>query len=503
MSGPALDFTALRLTISPESDDPKKWPERGSLVTNFQATLIDATGKATPVPMKEVFADRMGDLVQPSPTGNVGGYPKLEGPRWFVFVPENPVTVEPGTQLQVILKQNGQTTGNQGTPVRKFALDLSNQHEWSELIHSSERAAQWAEYAASAARWGEISGILVPVMAERAPRETRVFARGNRITKADVVTAGVPHIFGGAARESMNRLDMARWIASAENPLTARVITNRLWGELFGLGIVRTMEDFGTSGSAPSHPELLDHLAVRFQTDLHWSIKSLLREIVLSATYRQTHNATAGLVEQDPENRLLARGPRNRLTGEMVRDQSLAVAGVLSPKMYGAPVFPPQPAGVWNSVYSGESWKESTGEDRYRRAIYTYSKRTSGYPALLTFDAPSRDLCSARRIVSNTPLQALITMNDPAHIDTARALAGRMISHSQDPRSQLAYGVLLATQQVATEEMLHELKTLLDDATTSYAADPTLAAHLGETPTAAALVLVANTIMNLDSALTR
>ena len=165
----------------------------------------------------------------------------------------------------------------------------------------------------------------------------------------------------------------------------------------------------------------------------------MLREIVLSSTYRQTNRAPAALVSRDPQNRLLARGPRNRLTAEMVRDQALAVAGLLSPKLHGPPVFPPQPQGVWSSVYSGAKWNKSTGEDRYRRALYTYSKRTSGYPAFLTFDAPNRDVCCARRIRINTPLQALITMNDPAHIETTKAFAKRMTTHSAELRAQLAY----------------------------------------------------------------
>jgi hypothetical protein len=236
-----------------------------------------------------------------------------------------------------------------------------------------------------------------------------------------MVSPGVPKLLASGAPEvGMTRLDMAHWIASPENPLTARVMVNRLWGELFGIGIVETAEDFGTSGTLPSHPELLDHLAVRFINQHRWSIKPMLREMVLSATYRQTHRASKELIEKDPSNRLLARGPRTRLSAERVRDQALSVAGLLSPKMHGPPVYPPQPAGIWNSIYSGRKWLESTGEDRFRRGIYTYQNRTSGYPGFLTFDAPSRDLCSARRIASNTPLQALVTLNDPAHIEAAQ-----------------------------------------------------------------------------------
>ncbi|MCF7734582.1 MAG: DUF1553 domain-containing protein, partial [Akkermansiaceae bacterium] len=226
-------------------------------------------------------------------------------------------------------------------------------------------------------------------------------------------------------------------------------------------------------------------------------------DLVLSSTYRQSAAVTPELAARDPQNRLLARGPRNRLSAEMVRDQVLAAAGLLSDKMFGPPVFPPQPAGVWNSVYSGASWTESQGEDRFRRALYTYHKRTSGFPGFLTFDAPNRDLCTARRIATNTPLQALVTLNDPAHIEAAQALAKRMADHSPELRARLAFGVLLATQQIATEAMLEELAALHAAVLTDYQQHPDQAAKLGNTPEAATLTLTANTLLNLDAALTR
>jgi hypothetical protein len=281
------------------------------------------------------------------------------------------------------------------------------------------------------------------------------------------------------------------------------VLANRLWAELFGTGIVASLEDFGTSGEPPSHPELLDHLALRLRDHHQWSLKRMLREMVLSATYGQTHKATEERVARDPGNRLLARGPRVRLSAEMVRDQALAAGGLLSGKMFGPPVFPPQPEGVWSSVYSGASWKESKGEDRFRRGVYTYHKRTSGFPGFLTFDAPSRDLCSARRIISNTPLQALVTLNDPAHIEAAQGLAKRMAAHSPDTGERLAFGVLLVTHTPATTATLDDLISLHRDAAADYAREPGLAAMLGPDPDTAALVLVANTILNLDSALNR
>jgi hypothetical protein len=507
VSGPASAFTALRLDILPESDDPKKWPERGSFVTKFEVALVDATGASTPVAMKEVFADHLGGPYDPGPAGNVGQFPKLECPRWFVFVPAAPVTPAPGARLMVSMLQKNDTAGEQATPVRRFSLALSNNPQWAALLNDAARTKKWEDSHEMKRHFDAIKGTMVPVMVAQpheGERETRVFARGNRMSKEHVVQPGLPAVFNApAASKNQTRLDMARWIVGPDNPLACRVLANRLWSELFGTGIVRTLEDFGTSGEMPSHPEMLDHLALRLRDHHRWSIKAALREMVLSSTYGQSHRASAALVARDPGNRLLARGPRNRLTAEMVRDQALAAAGLLSPKMFGPPVYPPQPAGVWNSVYNGATWKDSTGEDRYRRGIYTYSKRTSGFPGFLTFDAPSRDLCSARRIPSNTPLQALVTLNDPAHIEAAQGLAKRMETHSADMAERIGFGVLLATQQTATSEMREELLALHAAAKEDYARSPDLSSKLGATPDESALVLVANTILNLDSALNR
>ena len=319
------------------------------------------------------------------------------------------------------------------------------------------------------------------------------------MTKADLVKADVPELLrdGFEADKEADRLDMARWLVSGKNPLTARVMANRLWGQLFGIGIVETMEDFGTSGTPPSNLALLDHLALRFQDEHDWSIKDTLREIVLSSTYRQTSSADEELITNDPKNQLLARGPRNRLSAEMIRDQALAVSGLLSDKMFGHPVYPPQPEGIWNTVYNGASWKESKGEDKYRRGLYTYIKRTSGFPGFLTFDAPSRDVCTARRIVSNTPLQALITMNDPAHIEAAAALAERMRQHSSSLEKQLGFAYLACTQREADEETLIELVALYEDLKGEEFPD---SEQLGKDP---ALTLTANTILNLDATLSK
>lgn len=300
-----------------------------------------------------------------------------------------------------------------------------------------------------------------------------------------------------------NRLALARWFASTENPLTARVAVNRIWEQLFGTGLVETVEDLGSSGTLPSHPKLLDHLACRFQSELGWSVKSLLREVVLSATYSQASAVDKDVWQRDLRNRLLARGPRNRLSAEMVRDQALVVAGLLSEKMYGPPVMPPQPDGIWKSVYSGAKWKTSKGEDRFRRAVYTFWKRTSAYPSMLTFDAPAREVCSTRRISTNTPLQSLTTLNDPVFVECAESLAKRMQTEGNGSiQGKIAYGYELSTGQVVAAEDLAELVDLYHAADAEYRDQ----GNLNQTENLRshhALTAVASALLNIDRSLTK
>lgn len=507
VSGSAVPFSALRLRILPDSDDPKDWPERGAFVNRFEVDVIAADGGESRIAMREVFADFLAGPHEPVPGGMVGDFPKLHGPRWFVFVPEEAFVPAPDSSLRVTMVHSSATTGSQNTAVRHFSIELSNDPGWLTLTQDPGRLEVWQELAEIRERLEGIPSVLVPVMLERPAeglRETRVFARGNRLSKEHPVKPRLPGLLADVPKgAAATRLEMAEWLVDGNNPLTARVTANRLWFEMFGIGIVETVEDFGTSGTQPVDLALLDHLALRFQNEHRWSVKAFLREIVLSSTYRQTHRADPELTARDPKNQWFARGPRNRLGAEMIRDQALAAAGLLSPKMHGPPVYPPQPEGVWSTVYSGMSWNESTGEDRYRRGIYTYLRRTSGFPGFLTFDAPSRDLCSARRIATNTPLQALVTLNDPAHLEAAKALADRLAAHSPDLRERIAHGSLIVSQRVASAAMLDELAALHADAEEEYTRHPEESAKLADSPEQAALVLVANTLLNLDSALTR
>jgi hypothetical protein len=301
------------------------------------------------------------------------------------------------------------------------------------------------------------------VMQERPPenpRPTYVHHRGEFLQPKDevqpMVPAFLPPLPAGAAE---NRLTFARWLVSRDNPLTARVAVNRHWSAFFGRGLVPTIDDFGYQGQPPSHPQLLDWLAVEFMQQ-GWSLKWLHKQIVMSATYRQSSHVADELVARDPENRLLARGPRVRLDAELIRDAALRTSGLLSGKIGGPSVFPPQPAGVTTEgTYGRLDWKPSTGEDRYRRGLYTFSKRTAPFAMFNTFDAPTGEACVARRDVSNTPLQALTLLNDVVFIEAAQALGAEFAGRDGSVQQRIATmfrRVLTRPAQPAEIEMLTE-----------------------------------------------
>lgn len=296
-------------------------------------------------------------------------------------------------------------------------------------------------------------------------RETHVFIKGNRLDLGELVGSDVPDLLPELPEGSPpNRLGMAQWLVAKENPLTARVTVNRFWAQLFGKGIVETEEDFGSKGFKPSHPELLDWLALEFQNELNWNIKALLKLIVTSATYKQSSVVTSELQEKDPSNKLLARGARVRLTAEQIRDQALFVSGLLSEKMYGKSVMPYQPDDVWQTVYSGTKWVLAEGEDSHRRALYTYWRRTSPYPSMISFDSPSREVCVIRRFPTNTPLQALVTLNDPVYIEAANALSSIMDKKGINTSEKIEIGYSLALGRLPVKEQLDVLLRLYRDA---------------------------------------
>ncbi|MCC6585763.1 MAG: PSD1 domain-containing protein [Bryobacterales bacterium] len=308
---------------------------------------------------------------------------------------------------------------------------------------------------------GKLSTLIFKELPPDKRRKTHIQNRGNFLDPGAVVEPKTPAAFGPLPETApSNRLGLAQWLVSTDNPLTARVTANRFWARLFGRGIVETEEDFGTQGSGASHPELLDWLATEFMRT-HWDMKALLKTIVMSATYRQSSEVSPALMEKDPYNRLLARGARFRLEAEIVRDQALAVSGLLSAKQFGPPVMPWQPEGIWQVVYNSDQWITSSGEDRYRRGIYTFLRRTSPYPSMITYDAPTGELCTIRRVRTNTPLQALATLNDPVSMEAAQHLALRALQESEKaPQARASKLFELALSRPARTEEVKRVLSL-------------------------------------------
>lgn len=330
--------------------------------------------------------------------------------------------------------------------------------------------------------------------------ETPIRNKGMYLSPGDVVHASTPSEMGGPSPDgSATRLELANWLVSKENPLTARVQVNRMWEQHFGFGLVKTAEDFGTQGERPVNQPLLDWLACEFM-DSGWDAKHIHKLIVLSATYRQVSTTTPALVESDPENRYQARGPRFRLEAEAIRDSLLVASGLLSRKIGGPSVMPTQPAGIWNSPYSGEAWTESSGNDKHRRGIYTFWKRSATYPMFTNFDATSRESCTARRIRTNTPLQALNMLNDPVVLEASRALATRVMASADSPGNAVDGMFVAALCRRPTAAEQQALVSLMSRSLTRFSANPDEAKKLAgvDKPAIAAATVVANVLFNLD-----
>ncbi len=342
-------------------------------------------------------------------------------------------------------------------------------------------------------------------------RASYVFERGNWMVKGDKVTPDVPKSLNPfPANAPHNRLGLAEWLTSKQNPLTARTMVNRVWEQLFGTGLAETLEDLGSQGITPTHPELLDWLSYQFMNEDNWSTKKLIRTIVMSATYQQDSKLTPELEQKDPNNKFYARGARVRLSAEQVRDQCLCISGLMSDKMYGPSIFPYQPNGIWLSPWNGAEWKQSKAEDQYRRALYVYWKRSAAYPSMMTFDGVSREVCTVRRIRTNTPLQALTTLNDSAYIELARNFAYRMQKlGGSNVRQQIKTGFQLATYHEINDKSLNALMNLYNKAYAQFSnnTDKTceMIGGMNEHTNAetAALAVVANAMLNLDEVVTK
>lgn len=509
------EVTALRLDLRPKPPGGK-WPSRNVALREIRAEWFQVGEEPRPVRLVNARSDfgqegwEVERAVDGRPARGWALGPR-EGERHVaVFDFEKPLA---GGQLRLTLDQEH----GQGMVLRDFkVLVSSHPTPWLDArvdpesglkeifrrrVHRPTREIH-DRLTASNSRLAEIRREIptTPVMRELSTekqRETRIHQRGNFLDPGPKVEPGLPAAFGVFPEGSeANRLGVANWLTHPDNPLTARVMVNRVWARLFGRGIVETEEDFGRQGAVPVHPALLDWLAVDYR-EQGWSLKNLLRTLVRSQTYQQSSVVTSDRLNRDPRNELLSRGPRFRLTAEMVRDQALWASGLLTEKIGGASVMPPQPPGIWKTTYSGDRWQNAEGPDRYRRGLYTFLKRTSPYPSLQTFDAGSGEVCQIRRVRTNTPLQALVTLNDPAYVEAAGALSRRM--------TDLAHGFRLVLIRPPGERELARLEKLLETMRSHYRDHPEAARDLVEAAGLregdAALIAVANVLLNLDETL--
>ncbi|MBN8418217.1 MAG: DUF1553 domain-containing protein [Verrucomicrobia bacterium] len=379
-------------------------------------------------------------------------------------------------------------------------------------------AAERTRLATASKELAAVKPVTVPIMRDLDPKQrrvTKIQLRGNWQALGDEVSEGTPATFNPLpANAPRNRLTMAKWLVSRDNPLTARVTVNRLWESIFGTGIVRSSEEFGSQGDLPVHPELLDWLAAELM-DSGWDIKHMLKLMLTSQAYQQSTKTTPELNERDPDNRLLARGPRFRPTGELLRDQALAVSGLLSAKMYGPPVRPLTPnLGLTTAFGRSNDWTISPGEDAHRRSLYTEVRRNSPYASFTTFDAGNREVCMIRRSRTNTPLQAFVTLNDPVFIETNQAMARRLVAEAKTQPERLALLFKLCLSRAPNAHEVTSLTGLYNDTLTTYRADPADATKMATDPLGpapkdadiaelAAWTTIANVVMNLDEFLMR
>jgi len=562
-------FTGLKLEALPDKSHPKggvgRSPNDGNFVLTGISIAVQKSGEADKdLPLTAAKADFSQtdyavEQAIKNPDPKKRGWavsPQQTKSHTAVFTPAEPVAIPDGSNLVVTLDHQFEFA-YPGFSLGRFRISLTGDDNPTldanvpaaiiaiAKVPVAERTADQqaqllkhvATFAPSAkAARDELAKVQqqlamplaqTPVLRELPAgkkRTTKMHVRGNFLQPGDVVEPAVPASFHPFPAESApNRLGVAAWLTDKDNPLTARVAVNRVWAQFFGAGLVESQEDFGSQGQPPTHPELLDWLAVEFMADQSletlparpWSLKRLCKLIAMSATYQQSSRASADLLQRDRFNKLLARGPRFRLEAEMIRDNALAASGLLSRKMFGPSVMPPQPEGIWQSTYNTTKWETSKGEDRYRRGLYTFIKRTTPYPAMTTFDAPSRELCTVRRINTNTPLQALVTLNDPAFVEMSQALARRMIREGGATiEGRLAKGLELTLIRPAHPAEVKVLARLYEarrsyysghsDEALKFATDPLGPAPAGsDIADLAALTAVGNVILNLDEFITR
>jgi mono/diheme cytochrome c family protein len=535
---------------------PGKGPGRGDatrpnfVLNTFAVTAAKPDGKPEAVKLKDAKADfsqanyPVAGAIDADPKTAWAINPQFGKPHWAVFGTDAPLGFDGGTVFTFTLEQNyggGRTigrlrlaaiTGGTGAAIPSevadaLAVAAEKRTAPQQKAVQDYRQSQDAEYTRLVAEQRKLEAGLVQVPTAKtlvmqellAPRPTTVFKRGDFRTPGERVEPGTPGILPPIdPKAERNRLGLAKWLVARDNPLTARVTVNRLWAELFGQGLVTTPEDFGVKGEPPTHPELLDWLAVEFMEPTGakpWSVKRLLRTVVLSSAYRQSSRLTPELRAKDPENRLLARGARFRLDAEGIRDNALSIAGLLSTKLGGAPVRPPQPEGLWVKV-GGERYDYvvSPGEDKYRRGLYVVWKRAAPYPSFVAFDAPGRVACRVSRPRTNTPLQALTLLNDPVYVEAALAFAKRVVTEKPDASvdDRIAHAFRLAVARTPNAREVAVLKALFDAEREAMARDSAAAKRLVKDFAAPAKVssaefaawfAVCAALLNLDETITK
>ncbi|MFM1747720.1 MAG: hypothetical protein RLZZ188_1386 [Verrucomicrobiota bacterium] len=527
-------ITALKLEALTDASLPGTGPGRGEaarpnfVLNTFRVTASEGTGAPAPVKFTRATASYsqasypVENLLKPESDPKTGWaiHPQFKRSHWALFVTERPLGQSGGTTLTFRLEQNFGGARTLG----RLRLSALTGDPGGEPLPADVAAALRADAAGRTAaqtrrlRDHFLAGdrTLADLKAEREkitqelaattgprtlvmqelpqPRPTAVLQRGNFLDRGEPVEPGMPASLHRPETDSpRNRLDLANWLVDRRNPLVARVTVNRWWSELFGRGIVGTPEDFGVKGEPPTHPELLDWLAVEFMEG-GWSMKRIHRLITLSATYRQSSRLTPELLARDDQNRLLARGARFRLDAEGIRDNALAAAGLLSLKLGGPPVRPYQPPGLWDSKVGGDrvTYEVSTGEDARRRGIYTVWKRASPYPSFMNFDAPARTACTVRRSRTNTPLQALTLLNDRVYVEAAQALARRVIAElpSAGTDERLSHAFRICVARAPNPAELAALRALLEAQRTSGGDE-------------SAWQAVATALLNLDEMITK
>ncbi len=548
-------ITALRLEVLPDERLPANGPglayyegPRGDFfVGEFQAFVGDKQlkfARATESYSKNPFGGNPVTAALATDGNPETGWAcagRMGEAHQAVFVFAEPVTIADGAELTIKLRFGrhyacslGQfriaaTAAEKGVEARDMPRDVEAllsiaDDQWTDpqrqallqqFLFTAPQLAKQAEKIRNLRKGPSATTTLV--LRERPPqnpRQTKRHHRGEFLQAKETVAPAVPAFLPPlAADQPHDRLALARWLVAPENPLTPRVIANRHWEAFFGHGIVPTSGDFGFQGDFPSHPELLDWLACELMQATNndampWSIKNLHRLIVTSATYRQSSRTTPELLAKDPHNRLLARGSRLRVEAEIVRDLALKASGLMSEKMFGPPVKPPQPAGVLETAYGGGNWEPSSGEDRYRRGIYTFRKRTTPYAMFNTFDGPSGETCVARREVSNTPLQALTMLNDAVLMEAAQVLGKLTAANAGDEQAKLTFAFRRCLTRPPSESELAKLsafaamvreriaKNELDAKALSGAKD-------GDVAELAVWTAVARAILNLDETIAR